>query len=81
MSVDFTALEAVLRTIASDLDHRWLNEIHPFDEVNPTAENLGAYFWSRVELRLSEIAPDRDAVLRAIVIRENDRSAITYIQE
>ena len=88
MAIDFTRLESILASIAQGLDHRLLNEIPPFNEVNPTAENLGAYFWTRATRALAgeggsaEDAPQvaRGVRLRAVTVRENDRTSVTYTE-
>ncbi|MGH1343470.1 MAG: 6-carboxytetrahydropterin synthase QueD [Nannocystales bacterium] len=93
MAIDFTMLESIAASIAQELDHRLLNEIPPFNEVNPTAENLGAYFWTRASRALADkigtgATPDVEAAqtveaargvrLRAVTVRENDRTSVTY---
>jgi len=83
MAVDFTALEALAASIAQELDHQLLNEIPPFNEVNPTAENLGAFFWTRVSSALRsrvEGAEQRQVRLLAVTVRENDRTSVTYTE-
>lgn len=76
MAVDFTMLESLAASIAQGLDHQLLNEIPPFNEVNPTAENLGAYFWTRAAKALDD--QGRGVRLRAVTVRENDRTSVTY---
>ncbi len=86
MAIDFTALEAIAASIAQEFDHRLLNEIPPFTEVNPTAENIGAYFWRRTVRALSEGAgagedgQDRGVRLLSVTVRENDRTSVTYTE-
>ena len=41
--MDFADLKALLNKMLARLDHRFLNEISPFDEINPTVENLSRY--------------------------------------
>jgi len=51
MLVDFTRLKEKLDEIASKLDHIVLNE-HPHFQstgLNPTAENIAAFFYSRLQ--------------------------------
>lgn len=45
MGVDFKAIKQAARGLAAELDHRNLNDITPFDRVNPTAENIAAWFY------------------------------------
>jgi 6-pyruvoyl-tetrahydropterin synthase len=36
------------KEVVKRLDHQYLNEIPPFDELNPTAENIAKYFYQEV---------------------------------
>jgi 6-pyruvoyltetrahydropterin/6-carboxytetrahydropterin synthase len=50
MIMDFAALDEVVeREVLNDCDHCYLNEFLP----NPTVENLIAWIWDRLELKLS----------------------------
>ncbi len=42
--VDFADLKRIVRDIVERLDHQFLNEIAPFDALNPSAENMARYF-------------------------------------
>ncbi len=37
---DFVELKGALRQVAARLDHQFLNDLTPFDVLNPSAENL-----------------------------------------
>lgn len=42
--------EILTREVVDPMDHRFLNrEVPPFDHVVPTAENLAAEIWRRIE--------------------------------
>jgi 6-pyruvoyltetrahydropterin/6-carboxytetrahydropterin synthase len=43
MGIDFKDIKHAARELTGQLDHRYLNDIPPFDEVNPTAENIAAF--------------------------------------
>ena len=45
MAVDFKQMKAAAREVGERLDHRYLNELEPFDKINPTAENIAAYMY------------------------------------
>ena len=50
MLIDFKTIKDVLKThILSKFDHYCLNEIVPFDKVNPTAENLAKYIYDQLK--------------------------------
>jgi 6-pyruvoyltetrahydropterin/6-carboxytetrahydropterin synthase len=77
MGVDFREIRRTAREVTDALDHRYLNEIAPFDEVNPTAENLAAYCYREIGARL-----ERPAVtVRAVTVWENDRACVRYTEE
>lgn len=74
MVVDFKVIRREARDIAKRLDHGYLNEVAPFNAVNPTAENLAAYFHQ--ELAGSFDTPSYH--VSAVTVWENARSAVTY---
>ena len=42
--------EIINKTIVEPMDHRFLNyEVPPFDKIVPTAENVAAEIWNRLE--------------------------------
>jgi len=43
--LDFKLLKQVMRPVVNYLDHQMINDLKPFDEVNPSAENLARYFY------------------------------------
>ncbi|MDR0956649.1 MAG: 6-carboxytetrahydropterin synthase QueD, partial [Endomicrobium sp.] len=47
MLVDFTDIKRHLYKIISYLDHKFLNEISPFDKINPTAENIAMFIFKQ----------------------------------
>lgn len=49
MLMDFTDIKRELRNIAEYLDHQHLNEMPPFDVVNPSAENIAKYFFDEMK--------------------------------
>ncbi len=48
MLVDFRELKIVLASILETFDHTLLNEISPFDSINPTAEHIARYIYQEV---------------------------------
>lgn len=51
--VDFLELEALLRGVLAPYDHRHMNDLPPFDEVNPSTENMARYFFERLQEALA----------------------------
>jgi 6-pyruvoyltetrahydropterin/6-carboxytetrahydropterin synthase len=46
--VDFLDVKARMQGVIARLDHQFLNEVPPFDELNPSAENIAEYFYSEM---------------------------------
>ncbi len=77
MGLDFKVIKQAARDLADELDHRYLNEIPPFDEVNPTAENIAAYLYRGLAERLN----DERVQVRAVTLWETDRACVRYTEE
>lgn len=45
---DFKILKSILHEFLDKLDHQLINEIKPFDSMNPTAENLAKYIYEQL---------------------------------
>lgn len=75
MIMDFKDLEKSMKEIFQPYDHAMLNEVPPFDEQNPTAENMARYFYER----LSTYMKHSGAVVDRVEIFENDSSSATYM--
>ncbi|MGB0722052.1 MAG: 6-carboxytetrahydropterin synthase QueD [Gammaproteobacteria bacterium] len=74
MGVDFKVIKTEAKAIADRLDHRYLNDLEPFDTVNPTAENIAAHFHSELSQRLN-----RDGLrVEAVTLWETERACVRY---
>jgi 6-pyruvoyltetrahydropterin/6-carboxytetrahydropterin synthase len=61
IAFDFVDIKRELRALADRLDHENLNDLEPFDEVEPSAENQARYFYEELKRRLPE--PMADAIM------------------
>ncbi|MFA7593878.1 MAG: 6-carboxytetrahydropterin synthase QueD [Thiohalobacteraceae bacterium] len=77
MGVDFKVIRNAARTIGDRLDHRYLNDLAPFTEINPTAENIAAYFYRELAQALND---DRIRV-HSVTLWETDRACVRYAEE
>ncbi len=75
--VDFKDVKRELKAILDRLDHEYLNEISPFDKINPTAENLAKYIYE--EFCSNEIFKN-DAKLLAVTVYESPKSSVRYFE-
>jgi 6-pyruvoyltetrahydropterin/6-carboxytetrahydropterin synthase len=61
LAYDFVDVKKHLRALADGLDHQNINDLPPFDEIEPSAENQARFFFDQLKERL----PDgmKDALL------------------
>ncbi len=80
MVVDFADLQRLVAEIGGRFDHRNVNEVPPFDEVNTTAENLARHFYEEAGRRLREIEGGRVTVSK-VEVWENEGSLAVYRED
>jgi len=80
MVIDFADLQRILGEICSGFDHRNVNEVAPFDEVNTTAENIARHVYREANARLATLEGGRVKVAR-VEVWENEGSLATYREE
>lgn len=78
MLIDFHDLKREVNSVIDQLDHYYLNEIEPFCELNPTAENLAKYIFEALQVKPAFAERIR---LASIKIWESPKSAVLYRQE
>jgi len=77
MGMDFKTIKTATRELAKTLDHRYLNDIPPFDTINPTAENIAQYFYQN----LSNTLNIDTAKISAVTLWETDRACVRYSED
>jgi 6-pyruvoyltetrahydropterin/6-carboxytetrahydropterin synthase len=77
MAIDFKTIKQRARDLASRLDHHYLNDIPPFDQINPTAENIAAWFYRELSHQLN----DQRVRVSAITVWETDTASVRYSEE
>ncbi|MCC6131608.1 MAG: 6-carboxytetrahydropterin synthase [Acidobacteria bacterium] len=75
LSVDFVPAERLVKELAARLHDRDINTVPPFDEKNPTAENIALFFAHEVER--SGLLKD-GARLVEVTVWEGPRNSVTY---
>ena len=74
--VDFLDVKSLMQGVIERLDHQFLNEMAPFDVINPSAENLAKYFYEETTRQMNAM-PD-GARVTCITIWETDTTSATY---
>jgi 6-pyruvoyltetrahydropterin/6-carboxytetrahydropterin synthase len=73
---DFVHLKQVIQGVIRSLDHKYLNELKPFDELNPSAENIARHIYEQTAKQMRETA--NGASISSITVWESDVTAATY---
>src|SRR5208283_4144663 len=73
--VDFVALKKTVHAVLDRLDHQWLNDLPPFDKLNPSAENIALHIHDEVEAGLHLPAGVR---IQSVKLWETDSCSATY---
>jgi 6-pyruvoyltetrahydropterin/6-carboxytetrahydropterin synthase len=75
--LDFKDLREVMRHVIDRLDHQMINDIAPFTELNPSAENLAKYFYEESNGRLRQLTNGRVQV-KDVTVFETDSTTAKY---
>jgi 6-pyruvoyltetrahydropterin/6-carboxytetrahydropterin synthase len=54
LTYDFAKLKQHLKEVLNRFDHTLLNEIPPFDKLNPSSENIAATIYKEFQTRLAK---------------------------
>jgi len=74
IAVDFISAKQKLETLAKKLDYGCINDVPPFDSMNPSAENIAQWFYRE----LSEAVAGENALVRAITVWEGPVNSVTF---
>ena len=74
LAYDFTELKRHLNDILSRFDHTCLNDVAPFDRINPSAENIAATIYDELKSKLAA-AP---LTLSCVEAWESPQTGVAY---
>ena len=75
MVFDFADLKRLAAEVLDPFDHRVINDIPPFDELNTTAELLAEHVWREIGARLPD---ERGLRVRKVEVWETDSACAVY---
>lgn len=73
LAFDFGELKERLNEILKRFDHVCLNDVAPFDNINPSSENIAATIYHELRARLS------DVTISSIEVWESPDACVSYI--
>ncbi len=74
LAYDFTDLKAYLSKILERYDHACLNDVKPFDKINPSAENLAATIYKELKKKLAK----EPVTLTSVAAFETPEQGVTF---
>lgn len=74
--IDFHDLKSLLKSVLNTLDHKNINDIPPFTEINPSSENIARYISEEVSRLLSGEHPEIS--VHTVTVWESEKSRCTY---
>ena len=74
MVIDFKQIKRATQEATDRLDHQYLNELTPFDQINPTAENIARTLFQEIAAALND---DRVRI-DAVTVWETERASARY---
>ncbi len=77
LAIDFKVLKKETEKILKNFDHRYLNELPPFDKENPSSENLARFIFAE----LSNTLNSENIKISKIRVWESEKAAAAYYEK
>ena len=77
--LDFKDVKQAMKTTVDKLDHQMINELQPFDVINPSAENLAKYFYDETKALLQSVTGER-VNIKSVTVFETETTTATYFE-
>ena len=74
MLLDFKIAKKYLGEVINQLDHKFLNELSPFDKINPTAENIAKFIYDLISKKIKS----KDYKVSSVTVWETERNCAVY---
>ncbi len=74
IAYDFRALKQHLADILARFDHTLLNDLPPFDEINPSSENIASTIYKELQPKLAEVPVS----ISCVEVWESPQSGVVY---
>jgi 6-pyruvoyltetrahydropterin/6-carboxytetrahydropterin synthase len=72
LAYDFVELKQHLAEVISRFDHTNLNDVPPFDKINPSSENIAATIYKELKPKLAGVS------LVAVEVWESPQTGVSY---
>lgn len=76
LAIDFKELKGITESVISQLDHTFINELPPFNEINPSSENIARWIY----LSLKDKLESTTVRLYSVTVWESEHASATYFE-
>ncbi|HVZ61881.1 MAG TPA: 6-carboxytetrahydropterin synthase QueD [Terriglobales bacterium] len=76
---DFKELKSAMGSVIDRLDHQFLNDLEPFQTLNPSAENMARYLYQEIGSMLATRTEGR-VNIKLVKVWETDTTTATYYE-
>lgn len=74
--IDFRLIKRATESVIDGLDHKFLNELEPFETRNPSSENIARYIYESLGEELNE----GEVSVSKVTAWESDSACATYME-
>ena len=74
LGIDFKVLKRETKKVLELLDHKYINEIPPFDALSPSSENIARFIFDK----LAGVLDDGNVQMEKVNIWESDNACASY---
>jgi len=82
MVMDYYDIQEVAQKFIKQLDHKYLNDLSPFDKINPSAENVAKWLFDNISENITSFNKENNSSnspkLESITIWETDHNFVKY---
>jgi 6-pyruvoyltetrahydropterin/6-carboxytetrahydropterin synthase len=75
MVMDFNLAKKLLSQVLDKLDHKYINEIEPFNKVNPTSENIAKFIFQEMRKKIGD-----NLKVKKVTVWETENSSASYYE-
>lgn len=77
LGIDFKVLKRETLKALDLLDHKYLNQVPPFDEISPSSENIARFLFEKLGERLD----DGNVTVERINVWESENACASYSRD
>lgn len=74
--LDFREIKQAAKEAVDELDHRFLNEVDAFENINPSSENIARHIFERLSKKLN----GKDVRVSKITVWESDNASASFTE-